>query len=758
MSKAPDAQHAKEVVVELRTWTTPSYAQRVVGKRSAFSDNLDEFRGIPFGEVTKRWEHAKLRPCLPHDMFDATKDGPKCIQSSGADNSEYFQAQVTFPQLPESEFDCLNLLIIRPSVPGLSRVGFEESAKLPVLVWIHGGGGGSGAGSDPIVDPARLVLRSLGIGSPIIAVNLNYRLNMFGFLGSSDILDAQDQSEIRGLNFATYDQKVGLAWIARNITHFGGDPEHITLGGQSSGSHSVHAHILDAEAQRTERPLFQKALMQSGAQSTVSPGALEDVNVHWDKLCKHWGVNPQSSSRDKVQSLRRVPPIDLLDSALKNQVFLIPLIADNVTFTLDTVNLPHVGLRRGPKPADYKPIEIMIGASEVKSAGHFQGDVDLCRLQKIFGQSYPTVEAGARVLEAYGLVDGADQPSMQEGLEQFRSDAVFHLSIHRTRVALSAQRRREYGDATSIQPYHIEFGNPFPGTKQGYAHHGVELIYQFDAFHDALVDADKGVFKPYRVAGPYVLPAGQDAESPPTKTPTDTRTHAPSHVDLVRKFQDHWIGFIVGKPVQKVADVWNTPLNITTSKALPKSMMLLGSLLVSLLLRTCFSAKGQSHTAPAVHDNDVSTKLAAHLLDKHNTTIRGKITTRAPPSGVGIIVHVTLWNLHPKQSWEYHIHEKPVPDNGDCWATGKHLDPYGRTDTPPCDIKNPVSCEVGDLSGKHAPAFVGYSGTFDVRYTDFFLSNTPGTPAYYGNRSVVVHAPDGSRVNCGNFEEGGLFL
>ncbi|EOD45992.1 putative carboxylesterase family protein [Neofusicoccum parvum UCRNP2] len=100
----------------------------------------------------------------------------------------------------------------------------EESVKLPVLVWIYGGGG-SGAGSDPIYDPSYLVLRSLDIGSPFIAVNLNYRLNIFGFAGSADILNNQELAATRGLNFSLYDQKVGLTWVARNIAHFGGDPE-----------------------------------------------------------------------------------------------------------------------------------------------------------------------------------------------------------------------------------------------------------------------------------------------------------------------------------------------------------------------------------------------------------------------------------------------------------------------------------------------------------------------------------------------------
>ncbi|GME39784.1 Alpha/Beta hydrolase protein, partial [Neofusicoccum parvum] len=374
------------------------------------------------------------------------------------------------------------------------RMGIEESVKLPVLVWIHGGGG-SGAGSDPIYDPSRLVLRSLDIGSPFIAVNLNYRLNIFGFAGSADILNNQELAATRGLNFGLYDQKVGLTWVARNIAHFGGDPEQIALGGCSAGSISVHAHVLDAEGQ-AEKPLFRRALMQSGAQLTLCPMPLAEVEVHWDKLCQHWGVGAESTSRQKVESLRQISAAALLESAIENQAAILPPVADGLTMTMETVAFPPVDLQQEIKPVDYNPMEIMIGTTDVEEAGSFQGDIDLKKVQEVFAKSYPTVEAGAQVLEAYGIVEGSEQSALRAGLVRFLSDAKFDLPIHCTRVSLSARRRAEFGDATSIQPYSVEFGNPFPGPKRGDAHHSVELIYLFDAFHDALVNADNGIFKP----------------------------------------------------------------------------------------------------------------------------------------------------------------------------------------------------------------------------------------------------------------------
>jgi hypothetical protein len=100
----------------------------------------------------------------------------------------------------------------------------------------------------------------------------------------------------------------------------------------------------------------------------------------------------------------------------------------------------------------------------------------------------------------------------------------------------------------------------------------------------------------------------------------------------------------------------------------------------------------------------------------------------------------------------YHIHQKTVPDDGNCYSTGPHLDPYKRGDKPPCNISAPQTCEVGDLSGKHGPVYVSKDGIFKVSYTDFFLSNVPDTAAYFGNRSITVHTPDSARVNCGNFQ------
>lgn len=185
--------------VLLPTSTLPSRIQEVVGKRSLLSPDVEEFRGIPYASIPGRWKHSVLRTELPSNVFDATRNGPKCPQPSEPNNSRTFQGHVEFPtDVAESEFECLNLFIQRPSKEVLTRIG-KENEELPVLVWFHGGGFGFGAGTDPMWDPVRLVLQSVAFSTPIIVVSINYRLNIFGFLSSPSLLSIQPPN--KGLNF-----------------------------------------------------------------------------------------------------------------------------------------------------------------------------------------------------------------------------------------------------------------------------------------------------------------------------------------------------------------------------------------------------------------------------------------------------------------------------------------------------------------------------------------------------------------------------
>ncbi|KIW18755.1 hypothetical protein PV08_03044 [Exophiala spinifera] len=161
-----------------------------------------------------------------------------------------------------------------------------------------------------------------------------------------------------------------------------------------------------------------------------------------------------------------------------------------------------------------------------------------------------------------------------------------------------------------------------------------------------------------------------------------------------------------------------------------------------------------SNDAPVTENNP--TKATFQAIFQVDKPIQGQITGVSSENGTGVNFNVNFFNF-PDASigpFSYHIHVYPVPEDGNCTATGGHLNPYTRGETPPCDAYEPSTCQCGDLSGKHGP--INKTATeknFQVTYLDLYLSTDPESLAYFGDRSVVVHAANGTRLNCGNFTQ-----
>lgn len=97
----------------------------------------------------------------------------------------------------------------------------------------------------------------------------------------------------------------------------------------------------------------------------------------------------------------------------------------------------------------------------------------------------------------------------------------------------------------------------------------------------------------------------------------------------------------------------------------------------------------------------------------------------------------------------YHLHDAPVPDDGNCTATLAHLDPYKRGEVIPCDATAAQTCQIGDLSGKHGNIT---SEVFNATYTEKYVSLEESSVAFFGNRSFVLHFGNKTRITCANFE------
>lgn len=250
------------------------------------------FKGVPYaqppvGELRFRrpQEHEPWEGTL-----DCTKFSPRCPQADLA--SMDFYGKEFYDQLvpPESE-DCLYLNIWTPAQA-------EPDAKLPVLFWIHGGAFMHGCGTEKEFDGEGFAKKN------VILVTINYRVNAFGFFAHPD-LEQETQEGVSG-NYGILDQIFALGWVRENIGAFGGDPEKITIAGQSAGCMSVQAIISSPLSQG----MMRGAVLQSGGGIRAlheTPGK-EQV---WDtskKLMAYLGVST-------IAELRQVPALKLRDGA-----------------------------------------------------------------------------------------------------------------------------------------------------------------------------------------------------------------------------------------------------------------------------------------------------------------------------------------------------------------------------------------------------------------------------------------------------------
>ncbi len=208
------------------------------GQLQGAADNgVVAFKGIPFAEQPVgdlRWRPPQKAKAWT-GVRPALKNGHDCLQAEvkgdpgmGTDLGE----------------DCLFLNVWRPAE--------ASSKKLPVMVWIYGGGLVNG-GSQPAIYQGDQFARE-----GVVFVSINYRLGRFGFF-AHPALSAEHPDELKG-NYAYMDQLAALQWVQRNIAAFGGDPKQVTLFGESAGGFSVHTMVASPLA----KGLFQRAIVESG--------------------------------------------------------------------------------------------------------------------------------------------------------------------------------------------------------------------------------------------------------------------------------------------------------------------------------------------------------------------------------------------------------------------------------------------------------------------------------------------------------------
>ncbi|KAJ7485724.1 carotenoid ester lipase precursor [Mycena latifolia] len=255
------------------------------------------FLGIPFALPPTGDRRLRLPAPIPayNGTYTVNAPGPACPQKAKALPNlaglppETIKAILNFllglASLKEPAEDCLTLNVIKPTT------ATNGTSKLPVVVWIFGGG--FEIGHNAMIDGVPVVQRSIAMKEPVIYVSLNYRLAAFRFLASKEI-----RADSVG-NLGLQDQRQALRWIQKYITEFGGDPAKVAIWGESSGAISVSLQMLTNSDHH--EGLFRAGFMQSGAPVPVGP--VEKGQKTYDAIVQHTGC---SGSFDTLACLRSV--------------------------------------------------------------------------------------------------------------------------------------------------------------------------------------------------------------------------------------------------------------------------------------------------------------------------------------------------------------------------------------------------------------------------------------------------------------------
>ncbi len=265
--------------------------------RGQVRDSVLSFKGVPFAAAPVgplRWRAPQPAPAWS-GVRSAVEYGHDCMQKPFPSDAA--------PLGTAPDEDCLVLNVWRPAEASLG--------KLPVMVWIYGGGFVNGGSSPAVYDGGQFAKRG------VVLVSFNYRLGRFGYF-AHPALTRENADGMLG-NYAYMDQIAALKWVKRNIASFGGDPDNVTIFGESAGGGSVHMLLTSPMA----KGLFHKAIIESGGgrgglmpmrriheDVPGGPSSAESVGVAFAKANGVEGDGPQA-----LAALRALPA-DLLVNGL----------------------------------------------------------------------------------------------------------------------------------------------------------------------------------------------------------------------------------------------------------------------------------------------------------------------------------------------------------------------------------------------------------------------------------------------------------
>ena len=430
--------------------------------RGGMAEEVAVFKGIPY--AAPPFGANRLQPPRPAEPWDGVREvlsyGPTVPKPP---HSPPFDVLLPEPAIEGT--DCLNLNIWTPD-PG--------RAGLPVMVWIHGGAFVNGSNAVPTYDGSRFARDG------VVCVSINYRLGSDGFLFLGDGIS----------NLVLLDQIAALQWVQKNIAAFGGDPQNVTLFGESAGAMSISALLSMPHA----RGLFRRAIAESGAgHHTISPATAQRVGQY---LAEKLGVEP---TREAIAAV----PIDRLVQA-------------QVQLSAEAVERPDPE-RWGEIAANWMPFEPVIDGDVLPArpidrilagAG---ADVDVLvgttseewRLFTVPNGAIDMIDYArlAATINAYGLLPAEALAVYWKAFPGASAGDLHAAVVTDWFFRIPAIRLAEAHAQRSGRTYMYEFAWRSPQF-DGYlgACHGLEIPFVFDSLGKAGMEAMLGDAPPQQIA------------------------------------------------------------------------------------------------------------------------------------------------------------------------------------------------------------------------------------------------------------------
>lgn len=297
-------------------------------------DGHSAFFGIPYAKAPV----GELRFKRPREtepwqgVFKADCFGNRCLQPGQKEGSFYHKEFWNNPEyLPQESEDCLYLNIWTPAK--------TAQEKLPVALYIHGGAFVNGAGTNINFDGAAMASRG------VILVTINYRLGVFGFFAHPKLKEEDEQGSVG--NYAFWDQLAAIDWVKENIAAFGGDPDRLTIFGQSAGSISVQTLCLSPAAKgKFAGAVLQSGILPMGPRSTRTA---QEAMQEGEAFCRLLNI-------DSLDALRAVPAKTLFEEAMKDNRLHFGPILDGAMLTAPFEGAFEKGL--------YHDIPYMLGSTK----------------------------------------------------------------------------------------------------------------------------------------------------------------------------------------------------------------------------------------------------------------------------------------------------------------------------------------------------------------------------------------------------------